>query len=69
MSTEPIPRGRGSVWGTVLAVLWGFLGVRRQSDFQQDVSRLSPVHILVVGLLMGLLFVALLMAIVFWVVG
>lgn len=52
---------------TVKAVLWGFLGVRRKSDFQQDVAKLNPIHLLVTGVVLAFLFVAVLMAIVFWV--
>ena len=41
----------------MVAVLWGFLGVRRNSDYQQDVKRLNPLHIMLVGVLMTFLFV------------
>ena len=52
---------------TVKAVLWGFIGVRRNSDFQQDVAKLNPIHLLVTGVVLAFLFVAVLMGIVFWV--
>lgn len=67
--TEPIHRRKGSIWGTVKAVLWGFLGVRRHSDYQSDVAKLNPIHIMVVGVLMALLFVLALILIVNWVVA
>jgi hypothetical protein len=54
-------------WGTTKAVLWGFLGVRKKSDYQQDIAKLSPLHLMAVGLLMAFLFVALLMGFVHWV--
>ncbi len=57
----------GSLMDTVKAVLWGFLGVRRNSDFQQDVAKLNPIHLLVTGVVLAFLFVAVLMGIVFWV--
>ena len=57
----------GSLMDTVKAVLWGFLGVRRNRDFQQDVAKLNPIHLLVTGVVLAFLFVAVLMGIVFWV--
>lgn len=68
MSQVPGHHRKGSWTGTVKAVLWGFLGVRRRVDFHHDVAKLNPLHILAVGLVMALLFVALLMVIVNWVV-
>jgi hypothetical protein len=50
-------------------VLWGFLGVRRNADYQSDIAKLNPIHILVVGVLMAVLFVAGLIAVVNWVVA
>jgi hypothetical protein len=54
---------------TVRAVLWGFLGVRRGSDYQQDIQKLNPLQLLAVGLVLALLFVAGLMLLVRWVVS
>ena len=68
MST-PVHQRKGSLLGTVKAVLWGFLGVRRNADYQNDVARLNPVHLIVVGLVMALVFVLSLILIVNWVVG
>lgn len=63
------PRKRkGSVIQTVKTVLWGFLGVRRNSDFQKDVARINPMHLLVVGVALGFLFVGGLMLLVHWIV-
>ena len=63
------PRKRkGSVLHTVKTVLWGFLGVRRNSDFQKDVARINPMHLLVVGVALGFLFVGGLMLLVHWIV-
>lgn len=68
MSDLPIHQRKGSILGTVKAVLWGFLGVRRQADYQKDIASLNPVHIIVVGILMALLFVVGLIGLVNWVV-
>lgn len=66
MST-PAQGRKGSLLDTVRAVLWGFLGVRRKSDFQHDIAKLNPIHLLVVGVVLAFVFVAVLMGIVFWV--
>ncbi len=58
MSTDP--RGaapRGSIWRTVKAVGWGFFGVRKNSAYQEDIRRLTPLHIIAVGLVAVVLFV------------
>jgi hypothetical protein len=67
--TEPLHQRKGSLWGTVMAVLWGFLGVRRNADYQNDIAKLNPIHIMVVGVLMAILFVLALMLLVNWVVA
>lgn len=65
----PLHQRKGSWSGTVKAVLWGFLGVRKQADYQADVAKLNPIHIMVVGVVMALLFVLALIAVVNWVAG
>jgi hypothetical protein len=65
----PVTARKPGLLYTVRAVLWGFLGVRRGSDYKQDVEKLNPLHLLAVGLVMALLFVAGLMLVVRWVVA
>lgn len=67
MST-PQPSRKPSLWLTVTAVLWGFLGVRRKGDFQQDLVTLKPIHLMVTGVVLAFLFVLGLMALVHWIV-
>ena len=50
------------------AVLWGFLGVRKFDEYQKDLQRVQPLHILLVGVVMTFLFVAGLMLLVNWIV-
>jgi hypothetical protein len=69
VNTPPVHQRKGSIMGTVKAVLWGFLGVRRQADYQRDIARLNPIHLMVVGVLMALAFVGILILIVNWVAG
>jgi hypothetical protein len=59
---------KGSVIRTVRAVLWSFFGVRKNTDYQQDIEKLNPFHILGVGLAAVFLFVLGLIALVNWVV-
>ena len=69
MNGLPAHRRKGSLVETVRAVLWGFLGVRRRTDFDQDVARLNPLHLIAVGVVMAFLFVAGLIVLVNWVAG
>jgi len=68
-SNTPVNPKKGSLWRTIVAVAWSFLGVRKSSEFQEDIARITPLHILGVGLVAGLLFVIGLMVIVNLVVG
>ena len=43
-------RKKGSLLRTLKAVAWGFFGVRKNSDYQEDIARLTPLHIVAVGL-------------------
>jgi Protein of unknown function (DUF2970) len=66
MSATP---AKGSLLQTVKAVAWGFFGVRKNSDHQEDIARLSPLHIIAVGFVAVALFVAGLIALVKFVVA
>ncbi|QHE75315.1 DUF2970 domain-containing protein [Hydrogenophaga sp. PBL-H3] len=67
--TGPLLKRKGSLVGTVKAVLWGFLGVRRNADYQNDIAKLNPLHLMAVGVGMAFLFVLALILLVNWVVG
>ena len=43
---------------TLKAIAWAMLGVRKGSGYQEDISKLNPVHLVIAGLLFGVLFVA-----------
>jgi Protein of unknown function (DUF2970) len=60
---------KGSFVQTMKAVAWSFFGVRKRSDLEKDVSQLNPLHVVIAGLLGALLFVAVLVLLVNWVVG
>ena len=48
---------RGSLMQTVGAVMWSFFGVRKGASHDADMAKLNPVHVVIVGVLMGVLFV------------
>jgi hypothetical protein len=60
---------KGSFLQTMKAVAWSFFGVRKRSDLEKDVSQLNPLHVVIAGVLGALLFVAVLVLLVNWVVG
>ncbi|MFO1273833.1 MAG: DUF2970 domain-containing protein [Rubrivivax sp.] len=68
MSDNPLAR-RGSLLGTIRAVAWSFFGVRRRADYEHDVQKLNPLHVIVAGIVGALLFIGALVLIVRWVVG
>ena len=51
------------------AVMWGFLGVRKQSGLQDDAASLNFVHIILAGILGAVVFMAALLLIVKMVVS
>lgn len=61
--------GRGSHWQAARAVFWSFFGVRKKSHYEQDAALLTPVQVIVVGLVSAALFVLALLAIVWLVAG
>ncbi len=60
---------KGTWLQSVRAVAWAFLGVRKNSDYQQDLGTLSPFQIIAVALVAVALFVGGLIALVHWVAG
>jgi hypothetical protein len=68
MTGIPVKR-KGSIWRTVKAVAWSFVGLRKGADYQEDIAQLNPLHIILVGIAGCLVFVAGLMFLVNWVVA
>jgi hypothetical protein len=61
--------GPGSLFRSVRAVAWSFLGVRRKSGLQDDLERVNPFHLIATALGGAILFVLGLIALVNWVVA
>jgi hypothetical protein len=66
--SQPPHQRKPALLDTIRAVLWGFLGVRRKTDYQQDIDKLNPLHLIAVGLVLAVLFVVGLMVLVNWAV-
>lgn len=68
--TTPAPAARrDSFWRGVLMVAWSFLGIRKKSESQEDVARVSPFHVIAVGIGATFVFVLGLIMLVNWVVA
>ena len=51
------------------AVAWSFLGIRKSSEYQQDLASVNPLHIVLVAIGGVAIFVVSLMFFVSWVVA
>ena len=54
---------------TFKAVAWSFFGVRRSADYERDVQKLNPVHVVIAGVISAALFVGAVVVLVRWVVS
>ena len=54
---------------TVKMVLWGFLGIRKSSEWQKDAQKTNLFHIIAVGFGAAVLLIIGLMVLVRWVVS
>lgn len=48
---------RPGFWATVSAVFSAFAGIRRKSAYQRDAAQFRPLHLIIAGLIGGLVFV------------
>lgn len=66
MMTEPIKKKteKTSFLATLGAVFWSFVGLRRRSDYEKDVTGLNPVYVIVAALLGVAIFIAVLLTVV-----
>ena len=62
------PKQKPSLLRTVKAVAWSFIGLRKGSEFEEDVKQLNPLHIVAVGIAGAVVLVLTLVAVVHWVV-
>ena len=60
---------KGSFLQTLGAVGWSFFGVRKGADYEHDISHLNPVHLVIAGVIGAVLFIAVLLLLVNWVLS
>ncbi len=60
---------KGSVFRTIKAVMWSFVGLRARGDYEKDIAQLNPVHIVIAGFIGVVVFVGGLILLATWVVG
>lgn len=58
-----------SIWRSVKLVAWSFLGIRSNREYQHDLAKVSPMHVVLVGLVSVLVLVVGLIGLVNWVVA
>ena len=58
------PGGRPSILRAIKMVAWSFLGIRKNSEYRDDLRGVSPLHVILVGLVLALLFIGALLLIV-----
>lgn len=68
MNPEPAHRPKASVLRTVKAVAWSFIGLRKGSEYREDLEKVNPLHVIGVGLAGIFALVACLIALVNWIV-
>lgn len=68
MAPKPVPSNRSHWLRTVQAVLWSFVGLRKNDEYRQDIEKLNPFHVIGVAIGAALLFVLGLIALVNWIV-
>lgn len=47
----PAVRRKGSWWRTIRAVAWSMIGLRKDSEYRQDLEKINPLHVIAIGLL------------------
>lgn len=63
------PQRQVSFLRSIKAVAWSFLGVRKNSEYKDDLAKVSPFHVIVVGIAGVMLLVIGLIVLVNWVVA
>ena len=44
--TTPVTQRKGSIWRTIKAVSWSFVGLRTRGDYEKDVQQLKLMKVL-----------------------
>ena len=68
-TSESAPPTKPSFLRSLRLVAWGFLGVRKNSEYQRDLEQVNPFHVILAGIIGVLLLVLLLVGLVNWAVS
>ena len=60
---------QASFWRSIKMVAWSFIGIRKNSESVEDMARVNPFHIIVVGIGAAMVMVVSLVVLVHWVVA
>ncbi|MFZ4710046.1 MAG: DUF2970 domain-containing protein [Zwartia sp.] len=66
---KEIAQRKLSFFQTLKAVLWALFGVRKGSGYQEDIAKLNPVHIIIAGILLTVIFVVSLVKLAGWAIS
>ena len=66
---QPAHVQRTSFVRSIKLVAWSLLGIRSRTGYQDDLAKVNPVHVVLVGFVAVLLFVVSLIGLVNWVVA
>jgi Protein of unknown function (DUF2970) len=58
-----------SFFSTLKAVSWSFLGIRKNSEYQKDLQKLNPVHVVITAIVLVIAMIGSLMVLVKFVVS
>ena len=67
LSDDNVPP-KVSFWRSVKLVAWSFLGIRKNSEYKNDLAQVNPFHVIIAGLIGVMLMVIGLIVLVTWVV-
>jgi hypothetical protein len=67
--SQKISKQKTSFWRSVKLVAWSFLGIRSRAGYQDDLAKVNPMHVVLVGLIGALLLVLGLITLATWVVA
>ena len=67
LSDDNVPP-KVSFWRSVKLVAWSFLGIRKNSEYKNDLAQVNPFHVIIAGLIGVMLMVIGLIVLGNWVV-
>jgi hypothetical protein len=60
---------KSSFLRSIKVVAWSFIGIRSSAGYRDDLAKVNPLHVVLVGIVGALLLIVGLMSLVDWVVG